>query len=225
MRDSRADTRHRLVETAAPLFAERGFRRVTVREICSRAGANIAAVNYHFGGKMGLYRAVQELAIEAVRRADEAARRAGEKENVERRLETYLRAQLAHVAAGGANGLLPALIARELADPTPGLDAIIDRAVRPRTEFLCRLVGELLRRRPDDERVRDCVASIQAQCLLALPGAIGTYLRPHRPRAAAADLARLASHISAFTLAALDRLAHRPARHSSRSRRRRSRQE
>ena len=49
-------TRARLLKAAEQLFAERGFRKVTVREICHAAKANVAAVNYHFGDKLGLYR-------------------------------------------------------------------------------------------------------------------------------------------------------------------------
>ena len=58
-----ADTRERLVTAASELFAENGFRKVTVRDICTAAGANVAAVNYHFGDKLGLYREVLERAI------------------------------------------------------------------------------------------------------------------------------------------------------------------
>ena len=43
------ETRERLLKAAEALFAERGFKRVTVREICLAARANVAAVNYHFG--------------------------------------------------------------------------------------------------------------------------------------------------------------------------------
>ncbi len=50
-----AVTREKLVEAAAQVFAEVGFEAATVREICSRAGTNGAAVNYHFGDKLGLY--------------------------------------------------------------------------------------------------------------------------------------------------------------------------
>ena len=49
-----ADTRQRLIDAAATLFADRGFQNVTVREICKASTANVAAVNYHFGDKAGL---------------------------------------------------------------------------------------------------------------------------------------------------------------------------
>ena len=56
--DRERETRQRLIESATRLFAERGFAKVTVREICKAARANVAAVNYHFGGKNGLYQEI-----------------------------------------------------------------------------------------------------------------------------------------------------------------------
>src|SRR2546428_6949515 len=51
-------TRAKLLEAAREVFADCGYYDTTIREICSRARTNIAAVNYHFGGKLGLYTAV-----------------------------------------------------------------------------------------------------------------------------------------------------------------------
>ena len=49
------ESRQRLLEVAEELFAHRGFDGTTVREICDRAGMNVAAVNYHFGDKETLF--------------------------------------------------------------------------------------------------------------------------------------------------------------------------
>lgn len=48
-------TKTRLLRAATVLFAEKGYRGASVREITSRAGANLGAVTYHFGSKAALY--------------------------------------------------------------------------------------------------------------------------------------------------------------------------
>src|SRR5271165_2202312 len=48
-------TKARLLEAAGEEFANKGFELARVRTICERAGANLAAVNYHFGDKEALY--------------------------------------------------------------------------------------------------------------------------------------------------------------------------
>ena len=52
------ETHSRLLESAVKLFAENGFNGVSVRELCAAADANVAAIQYHFGGKEGLYQAI-----------------------------------------------------------------------------------------------------------------------------------------------------------------------
>ena len=62
-------TRQALLDHATDAFAENGFDRASVREITQRADVNQAAINYHFGGKEGLYREVLYLAVAALNEA------------------------------------------------------------------------------------------------------------------------------------------------------------
>lgn len=55
---SQTDKRHRILLAAARLFAEKGFERTSVRDICQEAAANVAAVNYYFQSKENLYQEV-----------------------------------------------------------------------------------------------------------------------------------------------------------------------
>jgi AcrR family transcriptional regulator len=59
-------TREALVSAAAELFAEHGYDGVGVDAIARRAGANKALINYHFGGKAGLYRAILKSTFEGL---------------------------------------------------------------------------------------------------------------------------------------------------------------
>jgi len=54
------DSREKLLEAATPLFAQKGFFAVSIRELANAAGTNSALISYHFGGKEGLYAAVLE---------------------------------------------------------------------------------------------------------------------------------------------------------------------
>ncbi len=55
MNKSSERTKSRIIRAAAETFSAQGFRATTVREICGKAGANVAAINYHFGSKEKLY--------------------------------------------------------------------------------------------------------------------------------------------------------------------------
>ena len=53
-------TRERLLDEAEKLFAQNGFDAVSVRQITTKAGSHLSAVNYHFGSKKNLYLSVFE---------------------------------------------------------------------------------------------------------------------------------------------------------------------
>ncbi|QPP09205.1 TetR family transcriptional regulator [Streptomyces bathyalis] len=62
----RASTRERLIDAAVQMCGERGIEATSLRALTEAAGSNIAAVNYHFGSKEGLLRAVIDQAMRAV---------------------------------------------------------------------------------------------------------------------------------------------------------------
>jgi AcrR family transcriptional regulator len=61
-------TRERLLDTAELLFSSQGFHGVSIRDITQAAGVDVALVNYHFGGKQGLFDSVFERRSELLNR-------------------------------------------------------------------------------------------------------------------------------------------------------------
>jgi AcrR family transcriptional regulator len=53
-----ATTKERILDAAEHLFAEQGFAQTSLRDITAEAGANLAAVNYHFQSKDALIAAM-----------------------------------------------------------------------------------------------------------------------------------------------------------------------
>jgi AcrR family transcriptional regulator len=200
------ETRDRLLKAAAQLFADRGFKKVTVRDICRAAKANVASVNYHFGGKSGLYREVLQLAIDTMRATTDAARRAGEGLPVDERLRQYINVSMCRVMTSVNGAWISRLIHREMTDPTPTFDSVIEQAFRPRVDDLAAMVAEILGCESDDARVSPCVASIHAQWMLFVPNPIASRLRA-KLQLRSDDPARLADHIASFSLAGIHALA------------------
>ncbi len=198
-------TRARLLKAAEELFGEKGFKKVTVREISRAAKANVAAVNYHFGDKLGLYREVLQSAIDGMRATNEAARAEGKGRPPEEQLRRYLRIFLARVLSPGSEGI-HRLITREVNDPTPAFDALVEQGLRPRIEYLSSLVALIMKCDKKDPRVLRCVGSIQSQAF--------TYLR--NPIAARLGFAfkptpefieKAADHIATFSIAGVRAIA------------------
>lgn len=161
-RDER-ETRARLLNAAARLFAEHGVARVTVRDICRKARANVAAVNYHFGGKDGLYRAVIQMAITTMQSTTEAARAAGDGKAPDERLRAYVSVFLERIAGHNHKPWIHQLMLRELSDPTPALDMVAEQVLKPRMMYLCEVIGQLTGRPPGDAAVIRCALSVQSQ--------------------------------------------------------------
>jgi len=157
------DTRQRLLEAAGEVFAERGFRDATIQEICRRADANIAAVHYHFADKERLYRAVIQYAEGCA--GDSPPADIAPDTPAEKRLRGHIESFLLRLLDEGHPAWLGKLMAREMSQPTPALDVIVQEKIRTTYRRVDAIVRELLGPGACDDDVRACVLSVQGQCL------------------------------------------------------------
>jgi AcrR family transcriptional regulator len=196
------ETRERLLNAATRLFAETGFAKVTVRDICERANANVAAVNYHFGGKVGLYERVLQSAIQIMQATTTLAREAGEGKSPEEQLRAYVKIFIQRIVAPGDSSWIHQLMMHEMSDPTPGLDLVIKEVIKPRMDYLGGIVARLLRCSPDDPRTAMCAMSVHAQCMALMNARIGERMDPNF-RMTPKRLDEIAEHITRFSLAGI----------------------
>jgi AcrR family transcriptional regulator len=202
-------TRRNLLDAASEVFAEVGFRAATVREICQKAGANIAAVNYHFGDKSRLY-------SEVLRRSQEQAFQKYPPDygiqpdaSAEEKLKAFVRSFLLRIFDEGTTAHHGKMMSREMIEPTGALDALVEEKIRPTAMQLGQIVRELVGPDVAEETVRLCAMSIVSQCVFH------HHCRPVVSRLfpqqtfSGEDVERLAEHITQFSLGALKQLAAR----------------
>ena len=130
------DPRERLIEAARQLFASAGYDATSVRDITSRAHANLGAITYHFGSKEALYHAVIERF--AVPIADHIAAISAETGPPLERLAKCVRAFMEHI---WRHPEMPRLIMREMASDRP-LPEPVARVIRRNLESFGRIIGE-----------------------------------------------------------------------------------
>jgi AcrR family transcriptional regulator len=195
-------TREKLLEVAGRVFADRGYQVATIREICVRAGANVAAINYHFGDKLGLYtevlhQSVQAAQIEAVRNAlDQEA----PPEDI---LRAVIRARLRGVWRRDLPDWHVRILAHELALPTPALRRLVNKVARPIYKRLLDLIGAMIGLPPNDDKTRLCANSVVGQILAyVLAGPLLAGVWPEL-KMTPEQVERIADHIADFSLSYL----------------------
>lgn len=203
-RETRApdDTRAALLRSAGEVFAEFGYQATTVRQICTRAGTNIALVNYYFGDKMGLYtevlrQSVRFSHVEAIRNALD------ENSSPEEALRALIKARLHGLSGGDLAGQQFRIVIHELAQPTRALSRVMNDITQPIYKRVLELIGGMIGRAPTDEKTRLCAHSVMGQVMLyvlAKPVLVrlwpGLKMTPEQ-------LDRIADHIADFSLAYL----------------------
>lgn len=198
-----SDTKQRLLEAAGEVFADHGFADATVRDICDRADANIAAINYHFQGKERLYAAVLRYAYNAALERFPPTFGLPENPTPRQRLHSFVRAFLLRMFDDGRPAWFGRLLSREMLEPTAALDELVNLAIKPQQELLITIIRSIAPGMAD------------ADARLTMFSVIGQALFYHHCRSVIdrtspfpvytpEAIDRLAEHITAFSYSAIE---------------------
>jgi len=168
-------TRLALIEAGLGLFGAKGYAATSIRQLAAEAGANVAAIAYHFGGKAGLRQACAEafVARVAARLApppdhpaaspDPAAARAA--------LHAVLGRMVEFLLSGPAAARMVPFVLREIAEDGEATALIYARLIEPTHRRLCALWSTATGQEAEAEAVRLAVFAMLGQALYFRIGA------------------------------------------------------
>ena len=204
-REKATGTQQRLLEAACVQFAEKGFHEATIAEICEQAGANIAAVNYHFGDKATLYTEAWKLTFQRSIAAHPPDGGVPPEAPADQRLRGKIQAIMERICDPNCHEF--EIVHKEMANPTGLLTEAMLECIEPIRQCFIDLVRELLGVGASDQQILLCQMSIKAQCFdLLMHRRHGPHGKtPFPPGPWSPDLAipALAAHVTRFSLAGI----------------------
>jgi AcrR family transcriptional regulator len=204
------DTRQRLLEIAGRVFAEKGLAGATGKEICGRAKANVAAINYHFRSLDGLYRAVLREAMKRMPSLDEVRAALGSAKDSRAMLTAAIDLMVRAITNPVSNSWPMQVVGRETLNPSPAFVILKDRKIRPRMLLLKGVLAEIMQLPPSHPAVERSCVSVMAPCWVLLLGHRWQLKRAfpkfgYSPQ----DAAAISQHLVQFTLGGLAAAAAR----------------
>jgi len=202
-REDALRTKKSLLAAASEVFAEKGYRDATIAEICERAKANVAAVNYHFGDKETLYIEAWRHSFSNSLKAHSPDGGVSEDARPEERLRGQVEALLHRMADENNREFL--IVHRELANPTGLLEEVMRKDIRPLRDKMETLIRELLGPRASDMQVRFCAIGVVSQCISPMLISRMQKTRPKDKKDSPRidDIDSYANHVVRFSLAGI----------------------
>lgn len=203
-RPTREAARLALLHAGTEIFLQSGLRAARVQDIAAAAGVRLSAINYHFGGKEGLYHAVlQHHADLALSYAPFPLPVAGFGQ--EQRLRLLVRALVSRFLDPANPSRLGALLLREAANPTGALDMLFARYAQQQSQLAFAFLRECLPDADPDLLARTLLSVIGQVIVYVAMAPMVARLRPsfdHSPEA----LQQLSDHIATFAWAGIQAL-------------------
>ena len=201
---SNADsTRQKIVLAAGPIFAKKGFRAATVREICDSAQVNLASINYYFGDKQQLY--IETVVQARQMRAQQVPFPKWEDGTLpERKLFDFVSLLLNRMVALKTAPWQVRLIMREILQPTKACRKLLEDYFSPLLEKMMSIIDEIVACRMPQHRRMQLAFSIIGQCMYyRFAGDVASMMIDDCQAEESFRVEELARHITDFSLAAL----------------------
>lgn len=159
-------TKERLFLAAVKVFARTGYKGATVREICKIAGAaNVNAINYYFGGKEKLYKAILDVMFSAYQKRKEKQEDAEQKrKSPEERLRYYIDSYCSILFCEGEIAReMSSIFLAEMSRPSRYLDEMVQKYMMPEAEEITGIVRDILGPKTPTQVLLDNAVSIVGQ--------------------------------------------------------------
>ncbi|MDD2899189.1 MAG: CerR family C-terminal domain-containing protein [Desulfuromonadaceae bacterium] len=195
--------KEKLLAVAADVFMEKGFRVATVAEICSRAEANISAVNYHFGSKEALYQEAWRHSFTESLKTYPLDGGINEASPAEERLRGQLTAMIRRIADENNKDFFIAQM--EMINPTGLLQEVMKSELIPMRDQTSAVVRELLGPKATEEQVHYCEISIISMCVHPMiMQRIARRTKDKNRPSIVEDITAFADHVVTFALAGIN---------------------
>jgi AcrR family transcriptional regulator len=203
-------TREKIIKAASRAFADSGYEGASIRAIVAVADVNQAAINYHFGSKEGLYRAVLQTALQALMQ-DDGARPDQGRLSREAALRRFVRQQLRPIISGDDLASYVRIFSWETLRPSPVFRKFMAREAAPFFAGAVDLARRFLPRRVTDKQAVVAALWLFGQCSIFVRNADQLARPPMRLAVDERFVDWLADTIAAWAAGGLGRLP-RPAR-------------
>jgi AcrR family transcriptional regulator len=217
MRRQRRDglqTRQRLLGAACEIFAAKGFWKAAITDICKKANANTAAVNYYFGNKEALYVEAWRYAFEKSLKAHPPDGGISSDAPAQERLRGRILSIMRRVIDPSSHSF--DIIHKEMANPTGLLARVMRESMEPLQKGFASTIRELLGEKATEQQVRLCHMSIFSQCFGPMLRERHRKKSPQSPPTCSEplfeDVEALADHITRFSLAGICEMRRRITR-------------
>lgn len=196
-------TKKKILLAAGPIFAQKGFRAATVREICDSASVNLASINYYFGDKRQLY--IDTVIYARQMRAQqvpEPERLPGT--SAEQQLHQYVAMLLNRMVAMQSAPWQVRLLMREVIQPTDACRKMVQEYFRPFLQGLTNLIDEIVGSELPPEKRLQLAFSIVGQCMYyRFAGDLTAVILEEEGFESGFAIDDLVEHVTDFSLSAL----------------------